>query len=81
MADPTINPHTYVPQINEFGIKRPRAMALIKHVAAAVDQWTKHFRLRGVCPADIEQLAASIDRDALKWQRQALCCCMKSSGL
>lgn len=58
-------------EINEFGIKRPRAMALIKQVAAAVDQWAKHFRLWGVCPADIEQLAASIDRDALKWQRQA----------
>ena len=58
-------------EINEFGIKRPRAIALIQQIAAAVDQWAGHFRQSGVCPADMEQLAASMDRDALRLQRQA----------
>lgn len=57
-------------EINEFGIKRPRAIALVQQVAAAVDAWATRFRECGVCPADMEQLAASIDRDALRWQRQ-----------
>ena len=57
--------------INEFGIKKPRAMALVQQVAATVEQWAGHFRQCGVCDADMEQLAASIDRDALRQQRQA----------
>ena len=57
--------------INEFGIKKPRAIALIQQVAATVEQWAGHFRQCGVCHADMEQLAASIDRDALRQQRQA----------
>ena len=56
--------------INEFGIKKPRAIALIQQVAATVEQWAGHFRQCGVCDADMEQLAASIDRDALRQQRQ-----------
>lgn len=56
--------------INEFGIKKPRAMALVQQVAATVEQWAGHFRQCGVCDADMEQLAASIDRDALRQQRQ-----------
>ncbi len=58
-------------EINEFGIKRPRAMALIQQVAAVVEQWTGHFVQMGVSPADMALLSASIDRDALKAQRQA----------
>lgn len=57
-------------QINEFGIKMPRAVALVREVALAVDQWAAHFSALGVCAADMEQLAASIDREALKAQRQ-----------
>ena len=57
-------------EINEFGIKKPRAIALVQQVAGAVDQWAGHFRRLGVCPADMEQLAASIDRDALRLQRR-----------
>lgn len=57
-------------EINEFGIKRPRALALIQPVAAAVDGWAGYFQQLGVCQADMEQLAASIDRDALRLQRQ-----------
>ncbi len=58
-------------QINEYGLKRPRALALVKKVAAVVDQWAVHFQALGVSPVDMEQLAASIDRDALRLQRQA----------
>ncbi|ULR88870.1 type II toxin-antitoxin system HipA family toxin [Comamonas sp. B21-038] len=58
-------------QINEYGLKRPRAIALVQQVAAAVDQWSAHFQTQGVSAVDMEQLAASIDRDALRLQRQA----------
>jgi len=58
-------------QINEYGLKRPRALALVKKVAAVVDQWAVHFQALGVSPVDMEQLAASIDREALRLQRQA----------
>ena len=57
-------------EINEFGIQRPRASALVQQVAAAVDQWAGHFRQMGICAADMEQLAHSIDRDALRLQRR-----------
>lgn len=57
-------------ELSEFGIKRPRATALIQQVARAVDQWPRHFAQHGVCPTDMAQLSASIDRDALKFQRR-----------
>lgn len=57
-------------EINEFGIKKPRAIELIQQVAAGVEPWADHFRQWGVCPADMEQLAASIDREALRLQRR-----------
>lgn len=56
-------------ELSEFGIKRPRALALIQQLARAVDQWPRHFAQHGVCPADMALLSASIDRDALKSQR------------
>lgn len=58
-------------QIKEYGIKMPRAIELIRQVAAAVDRWATHFTALGVSKSDMELLAASIDRDALKSQRQA----------
>ncbi len=58
--------------INEYGIKLPRAIALMQQVTTAVDGWAAHFQALGVHPRDMEQLAASIDRPALKQQRQAL---------
>ncbi|MFC4623243.1 type II toxin-antitoxin system HipA family toxin [Comamonas nitrativorans] len=58
-------------QINEYGIKRPRAIELIRQVAATVDRWVAHFSALGVSPADMALLAASIDRDALRRQRLA----------
>ncbi|KGG90940.1 phosphatidylinositol kinase [Comamonas thiooxydans] len=57
-------------QINEYGIKMPRAIELIRQVAAAVDRWAAHFTALGVSKSDMELLAASIDRDALRSQRQ-----------
>ncbi|OAD84205.1 phosphatidylinositol kinase [Comamonas thiooxydans] len=57
-------------QINEYGIKMPRAVELIRQVAAAVDHWATHFTALGVSKSDMELLAASIDRDALRSQRQ-----------
>ena len=58
-------------QINEYGIKMPRAIELIRQMAAAVDCWATHFTALGVSKSDMELLAASIDRDALRSQRQA----------
>jgi serine/threonine-protein kinase HipA len=58
-------------QVNEYGLKMPRAMELMQQVAAVVDQWAGHFTTLGVSSADMELLAASIDRDALKRQRLA----------
>jgi serine/threonine-protein kinase HipA len=60
-------------ELGEFGIKRPRAVALIQIVAHAVDGWTAHFAQHGVGAADMAQLAASIDRDHLKFQRREFC--------
>ena len=58
-------------ELSEFGITRSRAVAIIQAVAQVVEHWPQHFAQQGVCAADMEQLAASIDRDALKSQRQA----------
>ncbi|MFI0545605.1 MAG: type II toxin-antitoxin system HipA family toxin [Brachymonas sp.] len=59
-------------QIKEYGIKMPRAIALVQQVARVVDGWAQHFRALGVVAADMEQLAASIDRPALRQQRLEL---------
>ena len=58
-------------EINDFGIKRPRAIALIQQVAQVVNGWPTHFQQMGVSSADMELLRASIDRDALRLQRLA----------
>ena len=60
-------------QLNEFGIKKKRAIELIQKVARTVDHWEDHFMQQGVSPVDMELLRASIDRDALKLQRKAFC--------
>ncbi|MDA8444927.1 type II toxin-antitoxin system HipA family toxin [Paracidovorax valerianellae] len=59
--------------LSEFGITRARAVELIQAVARTVDQWPQHFARQGVGAQDMELLHASIDRDALKAQRQAFC--------
>lgn len=58
-------------EANEFGIRKVRGIELIQHVARVVDGWQAHFAQQGVCRADMEQLHASIDRDALRTQRMA----------
>ena len=40
-------------------------------VARVVDGWEAHFAALGVSAADRDLLKASIDRDALRWQRLA----------
>ena len=57
--------------LNDFGLKRPRALELIREVARKVEGWAGHFIRLGVCDADMELLRASIDRDALRQQRRA----------
>jgi serine/threonine-protein kinase HipA len=58
-------------ELSEFGLKRARAIELIQQVARVVDGWEAHFAQMGVSAADRELLRASIDRDALRQQRQA----------
>lgn len=58
-------------ELSEFGIKRTRAIALIQQVVRVVDGWQAHFAQQGVCRSDMELLHASIDRDALRVQREA----------
>lgn len=59
--------------LSEFGLKRPRALELLREVAQVVSTWSVHFAAHGVCASDMEALAASIDRPALKLQRLAYC--------
>lgn len=58
-------------ELSEFGLKRARAVELIRQVARVVDGWEAHFTQLGVSAADRELLRASIDRDALRRQRLA----------
>lgn len=60
-------------ELSEFGLTRARALELIQSVVRVVEQWSRHFQQLGVCAADREQLAASIDRDDLRLQRQVYC--------
>ena len=58
-------------ELSEFGIRRARAIELVRQVVRVVDGWTKHFEQHGVVRADMELLHASIDREALLSQRKA----------
>lgn len=58
-------------ELSEFGLKRARAVELIRQVARVVDGWEAHFTQLGVSAADRSLLRASIDRDALRRQRLA----------
>ena len=60
-------------ELNDFGIKRARAIELVSEVARTVDRWKTHFRRHGVCADDMDLLSASIDRDALRLQRKEFC--------
>ena len=58
-------------ELSEFGIRRARAIELVRQVVRVVEGWTEHFEQHGVVRADMELLHASIDRDALLAQRKA----------
>jgi serine/threonine-protein kinase HipA len=58
-------------ELSEFGIRRARAIELIRQVVRVVDGWPEHFRQHGVVRTDMELLHASIDREALLSQRKA----------
>ncbi len=58
-------------ELSEFGIRRARAIELVRQVVRVVDGWQAHFTQMGVDHADMELLHASIDRDALLSQRKA----------
>lgn len=58
-------------ELSEFGLKRARAIELVRQVARVVEDWEAHFARKGVSAADRDLLKASIDRDALRLQRQA----------
>lgn len=58
-------------ELSEFGLKRARAIELVRQVARVVEEWEAHFARKGVSAADRDLLKASIDRDALRLQRQA----------
>ena len=58
-------------ELSEFGIKRARAIQLVQQVARTVNGWEAHFTQMGVSAADRDVLRASINRDALRHQRQA----------
>ena len=58
-------------ELSEFGIRRARAIELIRQVVRVVDGWPEHFRQHGVVRSDMELLHASIDREALLSQRKA----------
>jgi serine/threonine-protein kinase HipA len=58
-------------ELSEFGLKRARGVELIRQVARVVEGWEGHFTQMGVSAADRDLLRASIDRDALRSQRQA----------
>lgn len=60
-------------ELSEYGINRARAIELIQQVARVVDGWQAHFTQLGVCTTDMDLLQASIDREAVKRQRQAYC--------
>ena len=58
-------------ELSEFGIRRARAIELVRQVVRVVDGWQEHFTQHGVVRTDMELLHASIDRDALLGQRKA----------
>ncbi|WP_157272042.1 type II toxin-antitoxin system HipA family toxin [Azohydromonas aeria] len=68
-ADSTLD--NALSECGQFGLKRAQAVEQIKQVCAAVAGWRVHFAQAGVSAADIESLAAQIDRPFLLQQRRA----------
>lgn len=55
-----------------FGLSAPQAREAVRQVAAVVDGWRAHFKACGVRDADVEMLAAQVDREGLVRQRVAV---------
>ncbi|SEA26906.1 type II toxin-antitoxin system HipA family toxin [Acidovorax soli] len=71
MADSSLD--NALSESSRFGLARPQAEQAVRQVVAVVNGWQQHFASAGVRPADIESLAAQIDRPYLRDQRQAWC--------
>jgi hypothetical protein len=69
-ADSTLD--NALSECRQFGLKKDEAVAQVRRVCEAVAGWRAHFAGAGVSDADIESLAAQIDRPFLLDQRQAL---------
>jgi serine/threonine-protein kinase HipA len=57
-------------ECGQFGLKKSEAVAQVKRVCDTVAGWQAHFARLGVSAADIESLAAQIDRPFLRDQRR-----------
>jgi serine/threonine-protein kinase HipA len=55
----------------QFGLTRDRAVVEVRRVVAVIETWATSFRADGVCRADLDALAAQIDRPFLHAQRRA----------
>lgn len=53
-----------------FGLTKEQALQEIGKVANCVDRWMQHFKKCGVSDADMDMLAAQIDRPFLREQRR-----------
>lgn len=69
VADATLD--NALSECRQFGLKKDEAVAQVRQVCAAVAGWRAHFEAAGVSAADLEVLAAQIDRPFLLRQRQA----------
>ena len=56
-------------EIAAFGLKRDRAVAIVKDICMGVERWKKHYAGLKVRARDIDVLAQYIDGKALKEQR------------
>jgi serine/threonine-protein kinase HipA len=69
-ADSTID--NALAEAVRFGLSAEDAREQARHVARVCGRWRAHFAQAGGTRRDIDQLAAFIDRDFLRTQREAL---------
>lgn len=58
-------------QCAQFGLGQPQALGEVRAVCAVIAHWQAHFLASGVTAADVNSLAAQIDRPFLLQQRHA----------
>jgi serine/threonine-protein kinase HipA len=56
-------------EVAAFGLKRDQAIDIVRGVCEFVNGWKEHFLGCGVVPRDIDELAQTIDGEALSSQR------------